>query len=333
VNTEQSNGKLERLLREMPRMPLRPEGEQTILRELAKAGEGGSRRRPRHRGIAVAKAGEDGSRRRPRLRGIAAAGAGLAMAALAVILLFAFPGIADFGGRESGHAAQISPKFDLFDEDGRVVYADRLRGIEGKIAFSEYEGGFIADSPESVGKVFWYVWGDREELTNAELVATGTNLDTGETIAVNESRLSGPIYGADAHIVTAFRPFPSKGTWRIDVALDGKPYGSITTRVKDEYIRTANIRFLLSKDDAVTGDAEVAMVLKGHGLSDTVDVFVSPYGSRGRETVKTTFEKTGEYIQAMDPITHYSGRLVFDSPGKWQIEALGEKTIVEVREK
>jgi len=232
----------------------------------------------------------------------------------------------------TGEDAELSPIFDLLDKDGRVIYPDRLRGIEGKIAFTEYFDGFVAKSLETGSKIFWLVWGDPAELIGASLVAKGTNMVTGETFTVNESKLGGAYYGSDASIVTTFNPFPSKGKWRIDVELNGKPYDTIVVPVKAEYIHTESYRFLTSEDDVLTGDNETTLVVPGHDLPDTIDVIVQFKDAPGQAS-RFTFRKTGEFIQAMNPITDYSGTLSFEKPGRWQIEAMGEKTIIEVKER
>ncbi len=312
----QSNGddRIE-LLKELPRRPLEPEAAQTILRVLGQEGEREAAKR--------------------RLRAWRLALFAVPAAALGAAALFS--GIFDrageglFGPRPGVmNTVELSPLFDLLDKDGSIVYPDRLRGIEGKIAYTEYPGGIVANSGTTVSKVFWYVWGDPERLNGAELVATGVNLSTGKRFLVNETKLSGPIYGADAHVVTQFNQFASKGTWRIDVELDGEPYGSIVIRVKDEYIHTKSSTFLVSKDDAETGVTDTTLTVKGHDLPETLDVIVQPVDVSG-EARKLTFLKGQEYVQAMEPITHYSGNLEFDAPGKWRIEVLGEKTEVEVR--
>lgn len=309
------------LLKELPAKPLDPTAEQEILRTLRQAGAS-SGREVRGRGAL-----------RLSLLAIVAAAALIVVASLSGIIERADGGrwgAALFGSRPAGHAAEISPLFDLLDKDGKVVYPDRLRGIEGKIAFSEYPGGFVANSGTTVSKVFWYLWGDRQRLNGAYLVAKAVSLDTGKKFALNETRLNGPIYGADANAVTRFNPFPSKGAWRIDVELDGEPYGSIFIRVKDEYIHTESSSFLVSKDDAETGATETSLIVQGHDMPETLDVIVQPADVSGQAR-KLTFLRAQEYIQGMEPVTHYSGSLEFDAPGKWRIEVLGEKTTVEVR--
>ncbi|WP_372632963.1 hypothetical protein [Cohnella sp.] len=306
------------LLKELPFKPLDQAAEQEILRTLRQAG---------------AASGKDSKRGRTRRLSL------LAGAAAALIAIASLSGIIDradkwgaslLGLRPAAPAAEISPLFDLIDKDGTVVYPDRLRGIEGKIAFSEYPGGFVANSGTTVSKVFWYLWGDPQRLSGAYLVAEAVNLDTGKKFALNETRLNGPIYGADANAVTRFNRFPDKGVWRIDVELDGEPYGSIVVRVKDEYIHTESSSFLVSKDDASIGVTETSLIVQGHDMPETLDVIVQPADVSGQAR-KLTFLIEQEYVQAMEPVTHYSGSLEFDVPGKWRIEVLGEKTTVEVR--
>jgi len=227
-----------------------------------------------------------------------------------------------------------SPKFDLLDRDGRVVYPDRLRGIEGKIGYSENFFDMVAQSRESVAKIFWYVWDDSASKDRAlkHLVATAVNLDTGKRFELDRTALQGPIYGADAHGLTSFQPFPAKGMWRVDITIDGEPYGQIVVPVKDVYIQTDSIRFLVSKDDAVVGDTEAWLIVNGGNLADTMNVKVTSMIDK-RQTRLLTFRKSGEFRDSstLKPITQYQGTLTFDYAGKWRIEAIGESTIVTVR--
>ncbi len=231
------------------------------------------------------------------------------------------------------HVWNPSPKFDLLGQDGRVVYPDRLRGIEGKIGYSEnYD--MVAQSRETVAKIFWYVWDDSasKDRNLKQLVATAVNLDTGERFELDKTGLQGPIYGADAHGLTSFHPFPSKGMWRVDVVIDGELYGQINVPVKDVYIQTDSVRFLVSKDDAVVGDTEASLIVTGGNLADTMDVKVASMIDK-RQTRLLTFRKVGEFIDGstLKPITQYQGTLTFDHTGEWKIEAMGESTIVTVK--
>ncbi len=306
------------LLKELPRRPLEPAAEQAILQALREEEKRGTVKRKRRT-------------RRYALLAVPAVAALIAWGLLSGVVNRAADGL--FGSRPAVmHTVELSPLFDLLDKDGSVVYPDRLRGIQGKIAYSEYWGDFVANSGRALSKIFWYVWGDPQRLNGATLVATGVDLSTGKQFLVNETKLSGPIYGADAHTVTRFNKFPSKGTWRIDVEIDGEPYGSIVIHVKDEYIHTKSSSFLLSKDDAKAGSTETTLTVNGHDLADTLDVIVQPVGRTG-EARRLHFVKTEEYVQSdgLVPVTEYSGSLIFDAPGEWRIEVLGEKTVVEVR--
>ncbi|MBW5444776.1 hypothetical protein GE107_01695 [Cohnella sp. CFH 77786] len=264
---------------------------------------------------------------------------GAAIALAAVLILLAMPFVAAIAGQSESWFGRLFPptrspqdwnvasKFDLRDRDGRVVYPERLIGIEGKIAFLEpYD--LVANAKEPVAKMFWYVWGD-SAVPGTRLTATAVSRDTGKRFLLNETTLNGPIYGADAHALTSFAPFPNKGLWRIDVALNGKPFGRFVVFVKDEYIHTKTAKFLLSKDDAAAGATETVLVVPGRGDKETIEVRVSPARHEGR-TYVIPFRK-GDTYGTVQPITHYSGTLHFDAPGEWRIEVLGETTNVTVR--
>lgn len=212
----------------------------------------------------------------------------------------------------------LSPTFDLYDRDGTLIYRDRVRGVEGRIGFLDV-GDFAATERETGAKMFWYVWGDPEQLVDKELVATAVHQRTGETFILNRTKLMSGFYGADAHNLTQFEPFPLKGIWRIDVEIDGKPYGSIVIHVKDQYVRTKSYRFVgLSKDDLIEG-VYLSLRLDGNNVRKLERIEVNAIQLNNR-SAKTTF-----YLYDQ------SGSLYFDQPGKWQLEILGEKTTVEVR--
>ncbi|TVY01967.1 hypothetical protein [Cohnella terricola] len=323
MNREQRGNEVLDLLEAMPRRPLDPGKEEDILYTLRHMSTSSERRN----GILLAKI----------VGGILAVGAVFLCLVLLLPVISNTEGISRWFSAAtpplySGEDAEISPIFDLVDKEGRIVYPDRLIGIKSKIAFTFDQRGFIAKSTDTVSKIFWVVWGDPAELRGASLVAKGTNLDTGETFTVNESKLGGPYYGYDASVVTAFNSFPSKGKWRIDVELNGKLYGTIVVPVKAEYIHTERYRFMISEDDALTGNNETTLIVPGHDQPDTLDVIAQLKDSSGQAS-RSTFRKTGDFIQSstLEPVTEYSGTLRFDRPGRWQIELMGEKTSIEVK--
>jgi hypothetical protein len=233
------------------------------------------------------------------------------------------------------HAWDISPKFDLLKEDKTIIYANRVIGIEGKIGYLE-SGDFVANAPENGSKIFWYVWGDSQELSNAHLVAKAVNRDTGAIIDLDDSIFGDAVSpnGSDAaaSALTSFKPFPRKGLWRIDITINDKPYGSIVVQVKDEYIHTKTTKFLLSKDDAVVGGINTYLVVPEHTDAQTIEVSLFPIKDKN-SVHNSVFQHAGKYNKVDDGrITMYTGVLQFDEPGKWQVEILGEKTIINVKQ-
>lgn len=252
----------------------------------------------------------------------------LLLTAISVIFLFLIPDIPSYIDQLKGMFVpqkmeedwSLSPTFDLYDhQDGRLIYPDGVRGIEGRIGFRDVNH-FAATEPEPGSKMFWYVWGDPEKLVDKELIATAVHQKTGKTFTLNKTKLSGGgFYGTDAHALTQFEPFPLKGIWRIDIEIDHMPYGSIVIHVKDAYVRTDSYRFVgLSKDDLIEG-VHLPLYLDGNGVRRLERIDVNAFPLKNPKAEKTFYF----YDQ--------SGSLYFDQPGKWQIELLGEKTIVEVQ--
>jgi hypothetical protein len=240
-----------------------------------------------------------------------------------------------FSPDNHSHAWDISPKFDLLKEDKTIIYANRIIGIEGKIGYLE-SGDFVANAPENGSKIFWYVWGDSKELSNAHLVAKAVNRETGAIIDLDDSIFdgSGSTNGSDAaaSALTSFKPFPRKGLWRIDITINDKPYGSIVVQVKDEYIHTKTTKFLLSKDDAVVGGINTYLIVPEHRDAQIIEVSLHSIKDKNRMHT-SVFQQASKYNQVgVGPITMYTGVLQFDVPGQWEVELLGEKTIINVKQ-
>jgi len=225
---------------------------------------------------------------------------------------------------------QVSPTFDLLDRDGSIVYKNRVRGIEGKIGFLDAE--FIANDPRAGSKMFWYAWGNPDKLINKELKATATHEETGEKIVVNETELQGPIYGAEASALTSFKPFPKKGLWKMDVSIDGRPYGSIVVNVKAPYIATSNAEFMLSGDDIKTGQtSEVSLEVKGERKERIINVEASFLNDKDHKiSFPYILDNPIQYTTG-EIRTGYIGKLTLDKTGKWKITVLGKSTIVDVK--
>lgn len=227
---------------------------------------------------------------------------------------------------------ETSPTFDLLDEDGSVVYADRVVGVEGRIGFLKRHD-FIANAPETTGKMFWYVWGDPKKLIRKPLVAMAVHQQTDTKIVLDQSQLSsGSLYGEDVNSLTSFKPFPLKGQWRIDVYIDGDFYESIVVHVKDEYVQTNSAQFHISKEDVLVGKTNTALVVKGDKNDNIIEVKATSINDP-KDVQLFKFYMDGQGL-SLDGGTEtlYSGDFIFNKPGKWRIQVLGENTVVDVRE-
>ncbi|KQL52241.1 hypothetical protein AN964_00915 [Heyndrickxia shackletonii] len=225
---------------------------------------------------------------------------------------------------------QVSPTFDLLDRDGSIVYKNRVRGIKGKIGFLDTE--FIAKDPRAGAKMFWYVWGDPDKLINKELKATATHEGTGEKFVVNETEIQGPVYGEDASALTTFKPFPKKGLWKIDVSIDGHPYGSIVVNVKAPNITTKTSQFNLSRDDVKVGlSKDISLEVKGEKKESIINVEASYIKDKNHMLSFPYIQYAPFNYSNGDTYTEYMGKLKLDKPGMWKITVLGESTIVDVK--
>ncbi|MEK5389022.1 hypothetical protein NSQ59_01375 [Margalitia sp. FSL K6-0131] len=224
---------------------------------------------------------------------------------------------------------KVSPTFDRLDKKGKIVSKNDVRGIKGKIGILDTE--IIAKDPRTVAKMFWYVWGDPNELVSKKLKATATHEATGEKFVVNETELQGPVYGENASALTIFKPFPKKGLWKIDVSIDGHSYGSIVVNVKAPNISTKTTRFNLSRDDVKVGlSEEISLEVKGEKRESIINVEAT-YIKDKNHLLNFPYIRYAPFNYTTgDTYTGYLGKLKLDKPGKWKISVLGESTIVEV---
>lgn len=301
-------------LKRMPRQTLPPQAEERIVSQLRLAAKKSEKRSNR-------------TRRLHRMIGISVV---IGLFVL-IPLLWDTPvnqWLGAFG--QSEEPWKVSPTFDLLNQDGSIVYPDRVVGVEGKIGFLEpYD--LIANAPEPVAKMFWYVWGNQDELIGKVLKATAVHQGTGEQIVLDESTLGEPVYGEDASALTSFNPFPLKGQWRIDVFIDGNFYESIFVHVKDEYIQTGSVKFHVSRDDATVGKTDTTLVVKGDKNDDMIEVKATPIENT-KEPTRFKFYRDDQRLSTDGGTeTLYHGSLNFDAPGKWRLEVLDEITSVDVK--
>ncbi|WP_054949300.1 hypothetical protein [Numidum massiliense] len=233
----------------------------------------------------------------------------------------------------SRHGWKVSPRFDLLDKDGSVVYPKGVRGIEGKVGFLDNgDVSIVAGASETVAKMFWYVWGDSKKLVGKQLLATAVHEETGEAFTLDRSELTNGLYGEDAHALTTFAPFPRKGLWRIDINIDGTHFASFVVNVKDDFIRTKSSYFSVSRDDVKVGKIHATLFASGEQKEKALDIRARSLNNDQRATFSLT--KGGSVIRAMDnvPETIYEGLLSFPTPGEWELDVRGEKVVVNVGE-
>jgi hypothetical protein len=225
---------------------------------------------------------------------------------------------------------EVSPTFDRMDWNGSIVSKKDIRGIKGKIGFLDTQ--FVAKDPRAGSKMFWYVWGNPDQLLFKDLKATATYEETGEKFTLNETKLEGPVYGEDASALTSFNPFPKKGLWKIDVSIDAHHYGSIIVKVKAPYIATKKSQFYLSKDDVKVGlSSDINFEVKGERKESIINILATYMGEKNHIlSFPYTRDNAFNYSNG-DTFTGYSGKLKLDRAGKWKITVLGESTIVTVK--
>ncbi|MBU9720773.1 MULTISPECIES: hypothetical protein [Bacillaceae] len=223
---------------------------------------------------------------------------------------------------------KLTPTFHLYDEDGSLLFEDGVRGIEGKIGYRDIGDNFVAEDERTGGKMFWYVWGDPNELRGEKLVATATHVGTEESFLLNEVELSLGIYEADAHALTSFAPFPYEGIWKIDIEIGTLEYGQITIYVKSPYPQSESITYLISEEDIIVGEtlSFKANINKVIGEPSLEAVLIE---NNTREEKHITFEHNVDFVGE----SMYEADVHFEKEGEWKIHLLGETTSFKVSER
>jgi hypothetical protein len=223
-----------------------------------------------------------------------------------------------------------SPTFDLLDKDGSVVYHNAVRGVKGKIGFLENGMKIVARDQASVAKMFWYVWGEEQELVGKTLKATATHKETGESFLLNETTLQAPLYGETASALTSFQPFPKEGIWKIDIQIANKYFASIVIDVLPPYLQTKQATFFLTPDRLYTGlKQNILLEVDGKRQEDTLTV--KAVYNRTHQ-LSFPYKKSAVYFTTSGQyVTVYEGKLTLDRVGEWEISVLNETINVYVK--
>jgi hypothetical protein len=112
-----------------------------------------------------------------------------------------------------------------------LYFSMTLRGEEGRIA--------IAEAPFYVKKqerYSWYFWNEPQTLFGKAFQVNGINWKSGKSYLLYEGSIGVPNrnFGAAARAARAMSTLtlPTKGLWKLEAVVDGKPVGNIVVDVK-----------------------------------------------------------------------------------------------------
>lgn len=126
---------------------------------------------------------------------------------------------------ESLWTATPAFKAEAVAADGKKTEQE-LVGEPGRFGF--LGAPFEAGKPN---KYIWKFWDKKAALPGKTLTVKAMHKDETESKEILAATLAGPLEGADAHTPSELT-LPKAGKWRLDLFVDGKPYGGVIVEVK-----------------------------------------------------------------------------------------------------
>lgn len=122
---------------------------------------------------------------------------------------------------------ELTPAFpvEVTGADGQKV-THQIIGEPGRFGF--IAAPFAAGKP---GTYVWHFWDKKAALPGKTLTIKAKHKDDPETQEIVSAQILGPLNGADAHLPTDIT-LPKAGKNRLDIFVDGKPYGGVIVDVK-----------------------------------------------------------------------------------------------------
>ncbi|MBS4191718.1 hypothetical protein KHA94_16125 [Bacillus sp. FJAT-49705] len=264
--------------------------------------------------------------------------AGAICAVLAIFIIVPILLFENLIGEIGNQTGNVTPKavsavhFPLIDESGNPTRAEYNFGIPNKASiFGPPE--WVAEDYRGVGKLFAFLWGEKENLLNKELQIIGIHTDTGlELEMTNNLILSSSLYDATAHALTSFKVFPHSGNWNLKFMLEGKEYATFSIYVKEPYVQVGDSTLLISQEDLQIGHyKDVSLDITGSNLPEQIEVELFSLEDRKKEVF--IFKDKMDFIRAdtMKNGSSYTGELTLRKSGKYRLKILDHSTIVEVK--
>jgi hypothetical protein len=230
--------------------------------------------------------------------------------------------------------AQEGVHFAIVDKDGTHHYADSNYGIPNKVSLLAPKE-WVAYDDRGTSKIMVFLWGKDLDLDQT-LNIDATHVETGIKEHLNNARLSGGLYGADAHAVTSFVSLNKTGKWNLEFTLynylgEKKKVGEFSIYVKAPYVMLGRgSTLMISQEDLFAGFYKEAFIeVAGENLPSEIELEVS---SLENDEVSTfTFKDKSDYTTTEGrKISLYKGDFQIKKSGKYNFGVLGDSNFVRV---
>ncbi|WP_462411247.1 hypothetical protein [Neobacillus sp. Marseille-QA0830] len=224
-------------------------------------------------------------------------------------------------------------KGDYFalNDHGEIFYADSNFGIPNKVSLLAPKD-WIAKDSNSIAKMMVFLWGDYDKnFANKKLTVEAVHAKTGVKEELANTKLAGPMDGADAHALTSFKPFPFAGKWTLQFSVAGKSFAAFPIYVKEPYVQADKWTLLMSQEDLHAGFYEdVPIEVTGDNLPDQIELEV--FSLETAEVTKFTFGDKTEYTATGGTkVAQYTGDFQIKKSGKYRFTVVNSSQAVEVR--
>jgi len=280
----------------------------------------------------ISEAGSQKPKKQWKIQRLGAICALFVFAALAPLLYYLNTGnrMNSSASDHAGSAEAEQADYFALTENGESFYIDSNYGIPDKVSLLAPKD-WIAKDERSVAKIMIFFWGNYEKkFANKNLTVNAIHEKTGVREQLASTTLSGPIYGADAHSMTSFKPFSDSGKWDLQFAIDGKEFAAFSIYVKKPYVQTDKWTLMMSQEDLYAGFYEdVPIEVTGEDLPEEIELEV--FSLETGEITKFTFGNKSDYTASDGKkISMYQGDFQIKKSGQYRFTAVNSSQAVEI---
>ncbi|EKN65980.1 hypothetical protein BABA_17592 [Neobacillus bataviensis LMG 21833] len=264
---------------------------------------------------------------------IAALAAVFILILIAPILYFTNGGDSAPRSGSTNIEAQEGDYFALKDESGKPLYGDSNFGIPNKVSLLAPKEWVVWDQ-RATSKIMVFLWG-KDLAPDPTLSIDATHEATGIKQHLSTSRLSGGMYGADAHALVTFTPFDKRGKWNLEFTVSNtsgekRKIGEFPIYVKDHYVLLGSKgTLLISQEDLYAGFYNDAYIeVSGENLPEEIELEITSEEDPTNISKFTFKEKTDYTTTDGEKISMYKGDFQIKKSGRYSFGVLGESNPV-----